>query len=58
MAFSDLNVGKRMGAGFGTVLLLMLITGVVTFWSLGTVDSDVRKVAEEDLPFTLKAHRL
>jgi methyl-accepting chemotaxis protein len=58
MVFADLNVGKRMGAGFGAVLLLMLVTGVVTFWSLSTVDSSTRLVAEQNLPLTLMADRM
>ena len=58
MGFSDLKVGKRMGVGFGAVLALVLLTGVVTFWSLGTVDNGVRLVAEEELPFTLQADQM
>ena len=58
MAFSDLNVGKRMGVGFGAVLLMMLLTVAITFWSLGTVDRSVRDVAEKELPNTLKAARM
>jgi len=58
MGFADLNVGKRMGVGFGAVLMLVLITGIVTFWSLGTVDRSVNKVAEEYLSFTLRSARM
>ncbi|TLM68461.1 MAG: HAMP domain-containing protein [Deltaproteobacteria bacterium] len=58
MVFSDLNVGKKMSIGFGAVLVMMFLTVLVTFWSLGTVDERVREVAEQELPDTLKAAQM
>ena len=58
MAVSDLKVGTRMSLGFGLILVLMLSTMAVTFWSLGKVDSSTQLVIEESLPFTLAADRM
>jgi len=58
MAVSDLKVGTRMSIGFGLVLLMMISTMVVTFWSLGKVESNTQYLSEESLPFTLLADRM
>ena len=55
MVLQNLKVGNRLGLGFGIVLALMLLTTVVTFWSLKTVESSTDQVASESLPFTLLA---
>lgn len=58
MAISDLKVGTRMSLGFGLVLLLMISTMVITFWSLGKVEYNTKFLKEESLPFTLLADRM
>ena len=58
MVLQNLKVGNRLGLGFGVVLVLMLLTTLVTFWSLQTVDSSTDHVASESLPFTLMADRM
>ncbi len=58
MAVKDLKVGTRMSFGFGLILVLMLITMLVTFWSLSKVDEGTQLVIEESLPFTLAADRM
>lgn len=58
MAVSDLKVGTRMSLGFGLILLLMLTTMVVTFWSLNKVEYNTDYLSEESLPFTLLADRM
>jgi methyl-accepting chemotaxis protein len=58
MVLQNLKVGNRLGLGFGIVLSLMLLTTVITFWSLQTVDSDTEQVVSESLPFTLAADKM
>lgn len=58
MAIRDLKVGTRMSLGFGLILLLMLSTMGVTFWSLGQVEYNTKYLSEESLPFTLLADRM
>ncbi|MDT8441447.1 MAG: HAMP domain-containing methyl-accepting chemotaxis protein [Desulfuromonadales bacterium] len=55
MAIRDLNVGTRMTLGFSAVLSLMLVTIVVTFWALGTVEKSTNQVIDESIPYTLIA---
>ena len=58
MAIRDLKVGTRMSIGFGLILLLMISTMVVTFWSLGKVEHNTNYLSEESLPFTLLADNM
>ena len=58
MGFSNLKVGKRLGFGFGGVLLLLLALVLVTFGALLTVDRSMHKVTQENLPYTLQAARM
>ncbi len=58
MVLQNLKVGNRLGLGFGIVLSLMLLTTVITFWSLKTVDNSTEHVVSESLPFTLLADRM
>ncbi len=58
MAIRDLKVGTRMSLGFGLILLLMLSTMGVTFWSLSEVEYNTKYLSEESLPFTLLADRM
>ena len=58
MVVSDLKVGTRMSLGFGLILLLMLSTMAVTFWSLSKVEFNTKFLSEESLPFTLLADRM
>ena len=58
MVLQNLKVGNRLGLGFGIVLSLMLLTTVITFWSLKTVDNSTEQVVSESLPYTLLADRM
>ena len=58
MAVRDLKVGTRMSIGFGLILLLMISTMVVTFWSLSKVEFNTKFLSEESLPFTLLAESM
>ncbi len=58
MAVKDLKVGTRMSIGFALILVLMLSTMLVTFWSLSKVDESTQLVIEESLPFSLAADRM
>jgi len=58
MAVKDLKVGTRMSLGFGLILVLMVTTMVVTFWSLSKVEYNTEYLSTESLPFTLLADRM
>ncbi len=58
MAVRDLKVGTRMSIGFGLILLLMIGTMMITFWSLGKVEYNTNYLNDESLPFTLLADRM
>ena len=58
MAVRDLKVGTRMSIGYGAILLLMISTMVITFWTLGKVEYNTKYLKEESLPFTLLADRM
>ncbi len=58
MAVKDLKVGTRMSLGFGLILVLMITTMVVTFWSLSKVEYNTEYLSTESLPFTLLADRM
>ncbi|MDT8442676.1 MAG: methyl-accepting chemotaxis protein [Desulfuromonadales bacterium] len=58
MAVRDMKVGTRMSIGFGLVLMLMITTMVITFWSLGKVEYNTNYLSDESLPFTLLADRM
>ena len=47
-----------MSIGFGLILILMISTMVVTFWSLGKVEFNTRFLSDESLPYTLLADRM
>jgi len=58
MAMKDFKVGVRLGAGFGLVVLLMLVMTLMSFNSLREVDGASEKVVHESLPFTLQADEM
>jgi len=58
VAVRDLKVGTRMSIGFGLILIMMISTMVVTFWSLGKVEFNIRFLSEESLPYTLLAESM
>ncbi len=58
MILQNFKVGNRLGIGFGLILILMILTTLVTFWSLQTVDSSTSQVVDESLPFTLLSEKM
>jgi methyl-accepting chemotaxis protein len=58
MTLQNLKVSTRMKLGFGLLLLLMVFTTGVTFWSLHFVEQSTRQVVDESLPFTLLADQM
>jgi methyl-accepting chemotaxis protein len=58
MILQNFKVGNRLGIGFGLILILMILTTLVTFWSLQTVDKSTSHVVDESLPFTLLAESM
>jgi methyl-accepting chemotaxis protein len=58
MVLQNFKVGNRLGIGFGLILILMILTTLVTFWSLKTVDKRTSHVVDESLPHTLLAEKM
>ncbi|PLY03745.1 MAG: chemotaxis protein [Desulfuromonas sp.] len=58
MAIKDFRVGVRLGAGFGLVVLLMVLMTFFSFNALREVDGAAEQVVKESLPFTLQADEM
>ena len=58
MAMKNFNVGVRLGAGFGLVVLLMVLMTLFSFNALRGVDGAAEQVVNESLPFTLQADEM
>jgi methyl-accepting chemotaxis protein len=52
------TIGKKLGAGFGIVLLLIVVFGIVVLVNIARVKSDFSLVAEHDSPIIANAERL
>ncbi|RME62313.1 MAG: HAMP domain-containing protein, partial [Caldilineae bacterium] len=50
--FNNLPIRKKIALGFGCVLFLFLITGLVTMIEFGVVYQDMQKIVREDAPRT------
>jgi methyl-accepting chemotaxis protein len=58
MTVQNLKVSTRMSLGFGLLLLMMVFTTAVTYWSLHSIEQSTRQVVDESLPFTLLADQM
>ena len=56
--FKNMNVGKRLGVGFGAVLAVFVVAVLVTILMLRTVDRGSRLVADESLPYLMSGYEL
>lgn len=56
--FKNMNVGKRLGIGFGVVLAIFGVMVIVTSLMLKGVGHETRQVAEESLPYLMDAYEL
>jgi len=56
--FKNMNVGKRLGIGFGSVLAIFAVAVLVTIFMLRGVERQSRQVAEESLPYLMNAYEL
>lgn len=56
--FKNMNVGKRLGIGFGVVLAIFAAAVLVTVLMLRGVEKESRQVAEESLPSLMSAYEL
>ncbi|HZW92290.1 MAG TPA: methyl-accepting chemotaxis protein, partial [Candidatus Eremiobacteraceae bacterium] len=45
-----LTLGKKLGLGFGVVLLLMVVTSLITYKKLGDIRENVDRMAEVGMP--------
>ncbi|HEB13175.1 MAG TPA: HAMP domain-containing protein [Actinobacteria bacterium] len=55
MSLGNLKIGIRLALGFGLVLIIVTIAGLVTTSSLNDVDETANHVKVESLPFLLRA---
>ncbi len=56
--FKDMNVGKRLGLGFGLVFAIFAVAVLVVLLMLREVDRGSRQVADESLPYLMSAYEL
>jgi len=48
MNFTKLTVGKRLGAGFGAVLLMLMGMTVLAIFQLGALHADINQIVDKD----------
>ena len=46
----NLTIGWKLSIGFGVLLLLLVITGLIIDSSLRTIDADLREITEVEEP--------
>jgi methyl-accepting chemotaxis protein len=52
------TVGRKLGAGFGIILLIIVIFGIVVLANIARVKSDFSSVVEHDTPILIDARQL
>ncbi len=45
-----MTIGSKLGAAFGTIVVLMLISGMVVYWALDRMSESVERMTEETVP--------
>ena len=55
MTLSNIKIGKRLGLGFGVVLLVFVVAVLITTLSLKAVDTSSNQVANESIPCAVVA---
>ncbi len=58
MSWKNLKLGGKMGIGFGAVIGVFMVTGLITMLMLQPVDRGSRLVADESLPYLERAYEL
>lgn len=56
--FKNINVGMRLGLGFGTVVAVFVVAVIAILFMLKGVERESRHVAEESLPYLMSAYEL
>ncbi len=56
--FRNMKIGMRLGIGFGVVVLLMLIMGVISQRSLRGMNADVELLVKDKWPKTVQANTM
>jgi methyl-accepting chemotaxis protein len=56
--FKNMKTGMKLGLGFGLVLLLFVVSGVMTNQYLNVTDNASRQVKDETLPYLLLADEM
>jgi methyl-accepting chemotaxis protein len=54
----NMKIGMRLGLGFGVVLLLFIISGVITNQYLNVTNNASRQVKDESLPYLMTAYEM
>jgi CHASE3 domain sensor protein len=52
------TIGKKLGAGFGIILLLIVVFGIVVLVNIASVKNDFSSVVEHDTPILIDARQL
>ncbi|WP_343582840.1 methyl-accepting chemotaxis protein [Herbaspirillum sp.] len=58
MKLSGLNIGKRLGIGFGIVILLMLALTAIGVLRLNQINGSIRNIANDYYPRTVMANNI
>jgi len=53
-----MNLGMKIGGGFGGILLITMVLGLMAVWSMWSVKTDTRLLDEEQMPQTEVANSL
>ncbi len=55
--FADLSIGAKLGVGFGFLALLILMSGLVSYFSSSQAAGEIQKTANVRVPVALSASR-
>ncbi len=55
---ANMTVGKRLGLGFGAVIVLMIIIAVIAINSMREADSGIEEVVQKEFPKTVQANNI
>ena len=58
MKLGDIKTGRRLGLGFGIILLAFVSAGLIISLSLNAVDRNSRHITGESLPFLMMAYEI
>jgi methyl-accepting chemotaxis protein len=56
--FKEMKIGMRLSVGFGVIVLLMMVMGIVAQRGLKTIDDDVEVLVKDKWPKTVQANAI